>query len=61
MVKHYWSFICRRAFKEACETAYLDTRERVVIAGAVVISGILALVFWGSSDASRDEMVTLSI
>lgn len=57
MVKAYWRFIFARAFKEACETLHLDTRERVVIAAFVIIFGILCLIFWGSADASRDEAV----
>lgn len=57
MVKHYWAFICRRAFKEACATIRLDTRERVVITGAVVGVGVLTLFLWGSNDAPGDETI----
>jgi hypothetical protein len=57
MVGKYWAFICRRAFKEACESVGIKTRGPLVTVTLGVIVVILALGFWGSPDAQGDETI----
>jgi hypothetical protein len=57
MVGDYWRRVHRRAFASAAERIGLTTWERVVLNVLLVAGAIAALLFWGSADASRDELI----
>jgi len=53
----YWRRVHRRAFADATRTLGLESRAQVVIKSIATIAIILALLFWGSEDASIDEII----
>lgn len=57
MVGHCWRLVHRRAAKEAATVLGLASLERIMIKAAVAIAVLLALAFWRSEDAARDEMI----
>ena len=57
MVKEYWRQVHRRAFADAAHELHIESRGRLVIALISALAAVVALFFWGSADASRDEMI----
>jgi hypothetical protein len=57
MVREYWRQIHRRALADTVRVLHLESRGRLVIALAGVIAALSCLFFWGSADASRDELI----
>jgi hypothetical protein len=53
----YWASVHRRAFREAAAALKLDSLGQLVIKLGTATAILLALVFWGSQDASHDEIV----
>ncbi len=57
MAGGYWRRVHNRAAGEALHLLGLGSWSQIVIRAAVVIAAILALMFWGSTDAASDEMI----
>lgn len=57
MVRDYWTRVHRTAFAQAARRIGLDTWERVVLNVLLVGAALAALLFWGSAEASRDELI----
>lgn len=53
----YWGEISKRSAFAAAESVGFDTRDRIMIKALAAIAILFALAFWGSEDASRDEVV----
>jgi hypothetical protein len=57
MVRDYWRYIHTLALAEAAHAVQLESRARLVTAAIAVIVALGCLAFWGSADASRDELI----
>jgi hypothetical protein len=57
MVRDYWRYIHTLALAEAARTLELESRARLVTAAIAVAVALGCLAFWGSADASRDELI----
>jgi hypothetical protein len=57
MVRDYWRYIHTLALSEAAHALELESRARIVIAAIAVLVALGGLAFWGSADASRDELI----
>jgi len=53
----YWGRVCARAWSEAAEAVGLDSRHKIMTKVIVGVAIVLVLAFYGSKDASTDEMV----
>jgi hypothetical protein len=53
----YWKSVRHRAALEAATLLRIESRGRFLMAVALGLTVILALFFWGSGDAARDELV----
>ncbi|HEX8168652.1 MAG TPA: hypothetical protein VF601_23060 [Beijerinckiaceae bacterium] len=57
LVRDYWRHIHRLAFAEAADTLGLESRARIATGAIAVLVALGCLAFWGSADASRDELI----
>jgi hypothetical protein len=56
-VAAYWHGVHKNAFSEAAAALGLESRVRVMIGAIGVVVVLVCLAFWGSAEASRDEMI----
>lgn len=56
-MREYWIRVASEAARRTLAALGLVSWEQIVIKGLIAIAIILALIFFGSTDASRDEMV----
>jgi len=57
MAKDYWRRVRNRARAEALRAIGWESREKLIMSALGVLAALLALTFWGSADASRDELI----
>ena len=57
MVREYWRRVHKRAFADTLGLLGLGSGGQIVLKGAIGVGAVIALLFFGSSDAARDEFV----